>query len=174
MEENKVQLSKKDNIIQALKFTMFSISAGVIQIVVDTLLNELPPRLFDVTLSYWACYLPALIASVVYNFTINRKFTFKSANNVPIAMLKVACYYVVFTPVSTILGNMAAEHFNAAEHNYVNYIILGITMIINFATEFLVDRFIVFRNSINTNDIAKKEQEAKAQAESEKADNDTN
>ncbi|MCD7827277.1 MAG: GtrA family protein [Clostridiales bacterium] len=174
MEENKVQLSKKDNVIQALKFTMFSISAGVIQIVVDTLLNELPPRLFDVTLSYWACYLPALIASVVYNFTINRKFTFKSANNVPIAMLKVACYYVVFTPVSTILGNMAAEHFNAAEHNYVNYIILGITMIINFATEFLVDRFIVFRNSINTNDIAKKEQEAKAQAESEKADNDTN
>ncbi len=170
MEENQAHLTKKDNIIQALKFTLFSISAGVIEIVVDTILNEVPPRLFDVTLSYWACYLPALIASVVYNFTINRKFTFKSANNVPIAMLKVAAFYVVFTPVSTILGNMAAERFNATEYNYVNYIILIVTMLINFVTEFLYDRFFVFRNSINTNDLAKKEQEKKLE-EAEKAEN---
>lgn len=165
MSENKAALSKKDNIMQAVKFALFSVSAGVIQVIVDTLLNELPPRIFDVKLSYWACYLPALVLSVLYNFTVNRKFTFKSANNVPIAMLKVAAYYAVFTPVSTVLGEMAAQRFDAANHNYVNYIILGVTMLCNFVTEFLFDRFVVFRNSINTNDLAKKEQAEAEQKE---------
>ena len=167
MEEKKPQLSKKENILQAVKFTLFSLSAGLIQIITDTILNEVPPRLFDVKLSYWACYLPALVLSVLWNFTFNRKFTFKSANNVPIAMLKVAAYYAVFTPVSTVLGNMAAEHFNAAENNVINYVILIVTMLINFVTEFLFDRFVVFRNSINTNDLAKKEQEKQQNAEKE-------
>lgn len=159
LDNNSPKISKKDNIVQVVKFTLFSCSAGIIQILVDTALTELPPLIFDHKLPYWACYLPALIASVVYNFTVNRKFTFKSANNVPIAMLKVALFYAVFTPVSTVLGNMAAEHFNAAEHNYINYIILGVTMICNFVTEFLYQRFVVFRGSINTNEIAQKEKE---------------
>ena len=159
MENGSVHLSKKENIIQAVKFALFSVSAGIIQVVAFTALTEIPPRLFSVNLSYWTCYLPALILSVLYNFTINRKFTFKSANNVPIAMLKVAAYYAVFTPVSTILGNMAAEIFSADTNPIADYTILIVTMLANFITEFLFDRFVVFRNSINTNDIAKREQE---------------
>ncbi len=152
MDENKQALSKKDNIIQVVKFALFSVSAGLIETVVFTVLTEVPPRLFDKELSYWACYLPALILSVIWNFTLNRKFTFKSATNVPIAMLKVAAYYAVFTPVSTILGDMAAVRFNAEESAIVDYLILAVTMAANLITEYLFQRFVVFRNSINTNE----------------------
>ncbi len=161
------KLSRKETVMQAVKFTLFSTSAGIIQVLTDTLLNELPPILFDVQLSYWACYLPALVLSVLFNFTVNRKFTFKSANNIPLAMLQVALFYAVFTPVSTVLGNMAAERFNAAENGYVHYIILGVTMITNFVTEFLFQKYVVFRKSVNTNDIAKKEAEKKARKDAE-------
>ena len=143
MSENK--LSKKENIIQVIKFVFFSASAGLIQTLTFTLLTELPPRLLDKELSYWTCYLPALVLSVLWNFTLNRKFTFKSASNVPIAMLKVAGYYAVFTPLSTVLGNMAAEHFNATENPIVDYLILGVTMLANMSTEYLFQRFVVFR-----------------------------
>lgn len=145
------KLSKKDNIIQAVKFALFSASAGLIQIVSFTLLTELPEKLGKEPLPYWLCYLPSLILSVLWNFTLNRKFTFKSANNVPIAMLKVAAYYAVFTPLSTYLGQLAAE---AGVNSYVVEIV---TMLANFVTEFLFDRFVVFRNSINTNELAKKD-----------------
>ncbi len=151
------KLSKKENFIQVLKFVLFSTSAGLIQTATFTILTEVPPRLFDKELSYWACYLPALILSVLWNFTLNRKFTFKSANNVPIAMLKVAAYYAVFTPVSTILGDMAAVRFNAAESAVADYIILAVTMFANLVTEYLFQRFVVFRNSINTNEKTDKE-----------------
>lgn len=128
---------KNESLIQAIKFTLFSISAGIIQVLVFTALEELPPLLFGRSLGYWPCYLPALIASVVWNFTFNRKFTFQSAANVPIAMLKVALYYAVFTPVSTVLGNLAAGHVSA-------YLILALTMLTNFVTEFLFDKYVVF------------------------------
>ena len=151
------KLSKKDNILQVIKFALFSASAGLIQTASFTILTEVPPRLFDKELSYWACYLPALVLSVLWNFTLNRKFTFKSASNVPIAMLKVAAFYAVFTPVSTILGNMAAEKFNAAENPFVDYVILAVTMLVNLTTEYLYQRFVVFRDSMNTNEKAKTE-----------------
>lgn len=157
MADNQNNLStKNDNIKQAIKFALFSASAGIIQFLSFTALTEIPKAVAGKELNYWACYLPALILSVLWNFTFNRKFTFKSANNVPIAMLKVAAYYAVFTPVSTILGNKA-------EGSGVNeYVVLIVTMLCNFITEFLFDKFVVFRGSENTNDIAKKEQEKKA------------
>ena len=93
--------SQKDRseLIRTVKFVLFSISAGVIEIGVFTVLYEL------LHWEYWIAYLIALVLSVVWNFTLNREFTFRSANNVPVAMLKVAAYYAVFTPVTTILGN---------------------------------------------------------------------
>ena len=124
--------------LQILKFTLFSISAGVIQAISFTLLNEI------FKLQYWAAYLTALVLSVIWNFTLNRRFTFKSAANIPIAMAKVFGYYLVFTPLSTYLGALA-------EGSGVNeYIVLGITMITNFVTEFLFCKFIVYRNQENT------------------------
>ncbi len=133
------KLSKKENAVQAVKFGLFSASAGIIQAVSFTLMNELAD------LPYWPSYLTALTLSVVYNFTVNRKFTFKSAANIPVAMLKVFLYYCVFTPVSTMIGNFFAESKGVNE-----YIVLAVTMVCNLVTEFLFCRFVVYRNTINT------------------------
>ncbi len=135
MKEN---VKTKDEIIRASKIVLSSLSAGVIQVIVLTILNE------GFSLNYWACYLTALVASVLWNFTFNRKFTFRSANNIPIAMAKVAVFYVVFTPLSTIGGN-ALEGLGINE-----YVVLAVSMILNFVLEFLYDRFFVFGDSINS------------------------
>lgn len=130
---------KKDELLRTIKFTLFSISAGVVQLLSFTLMNEL------LDLPYWPCYLTALILSVIWNFTLNRKFTFKSANNVPVAMMKVLGYYAVFTPLSTIFGNWLAEDLLWNE-----YLVTILNMIINFVTEYLFDRFVVFGMSIDS------------------------
>ncbi len=135
---------KNQNLIQAVKFTLFSISAGIVQTVSFALIKELAPKIFGGDIGYWACYLPSLLLSVIWNFTFNRKFTFQSAANVPIAMAKVLGYYAVFTPVSTVLGNLATAHFGITEDSVGYYIVLGVTMIANFVTEFLFDKYVVF------------------------------
>ena len=142
---------RKKEVMRVIKFTLFSISAGLIQILVFTLLNEL------LHLDYWLSYLIALVCSVIWNFTFNRKFTFKSANNVPIAMLKVFAYYCVFTPLSTLLENHLAGTLGWNE-----YLVTAINMVINFVTEFLYQRFFVFRDSIDTNEEARKEKNTEA------------
>jgi putative flippase GtrA len=135
-------LTARQNAHQAVKFVLFSMSAGIVQAASFTLLNELTD------FPYWPSYLIALTLSVLYNFTVNRRFTFKSAANVPVAMLKVLGFYAVFTPLSTWLGN-------TAEQQGVNeYIVLGITMVCNLLLEYLFCRFVVYRGSMNTNDLA--------------------
>ena len=134
-------------LLRIVKFTLFSISAGLIEMGSFALLNEL------LHLPYWLSYLTALVLSVLWNFTLNRKFTFQSAVNVPVAMLKVACYYVVFTPLSTWL-----EHFLAGQLGWNEYLVTGINMVLNFVTEFLYQRFFVFGKSIDTN-VKNKEKE---------------
>ena len=131
--------SKKKEALRAVKFTLFSASAGIIQMGSFALLNEL------LHLPYWMSYLIALVLSVLWNFTLNRKFTFKSAANVPVAMLKVACYYAVFTPLSTLL-----EHQLAGNLGWNEYLVTAINMLLNFVTEFLFQRFVVYRNSVDT------------------------
>ena len=129
---------EKTSFAQMLKFTLFSISAGIIQTVSFTLMNEL------LDWPYWPAYLIALIASIVWNFTFNRRYTFKSAANVPIAMAKLLGFYAVFTPLSTWLGQLA-------ENAGVNeYIILIVTMLCNFVLEFLFCKLVVYRNQENT------------------------
>lgn len=134
-------MEKKRNLkefLRALKFLLISISAGIIQIGSFTLLNEI------FKWNYWVSYLISLLLSILWNFTINRKVTFKSSNNIKLSMLLVLVFYAVFTPVSTILGNLA-------ETNGINeYIVLAVTMILNFVLEFLFCRFVVYRNSCDT------------------------
>ncbi len=137
---------KKKEVLRVVKFVMFSISAGIIEIVSFTILNEFTGW------EYWPCYLIALILSVLWNFTLNRKFTFKSASNVPVAMAKIALFYCVFTPVTTIMGNYLAEDLM-----WNDYIVTGINMGLNITTEYLYDRFVVFRKSIDTNRLAMKD-----------------
>ena len=129
--------NNKKEVWQVVKFTLFSISAGVIQLGSFALLE-----IFIKT--YWIAYLISLLLSILWNFTMNRKFTFKSATNVPIAMAKVLGFYLVFTPLSTWLGNLAEE-------NGVNdFLILAITMISNFVLEYLFCKFVVYRGNENT------------------------
>jgi len=132
-------------LIRVVKFTFFSISAGLIEIGAFALLNEL------MHLPYWLSYLAALVLSVVWNFTLNRRYTFKSAANVPVAMLKVAAFYAVFTPLST-----ALEHWYTAGLGWNEYAATAVNMLLNFATEFLYQRFFVFGKSVDTAENAKK------------------
>ena len=136
---------KRKEILRVRKFVLFSVSAGIIEIVSFTLLTQLTDW------QYWPRYLIALVLSVLWNFTLNRKFTFKSANNVPLAMMKILAFYCVFTPVTTILGNYLAENLGWNE-----YLVTGLNMLMNITTEYLYDRFVVFGKTIDTNDIAKK------------------
>jgi len=130
--------NKTKEFFRALKFTLISISAGVIQIGTFTLFNEV------FKWNYWVGYLSSLILSILWNFTINRKVTFKAANNVALAMTLVLCFYAVFTPVSTILGDLATK----AKWN--EYLVLALTMISNFVLEYLFTRFVVYRKACDT------------------------
>ncbi|MBO4901400.1 MAG: GtrA family protein [Lachnospiraceae bacterium] len=141
--------NKRKEALRAVKFVFFSISAGLIEIVSFTLLNEF------VKWPHWLCYLIALVLSVLWNFTLNRKFTFHSAGNVPVAMLKVAAFYAVFTPATTLL-----EHFLTEQCGWNEYLVTGMNMALNFVTEYLYDRFIVFGKTLDTDRSAKKEENA--------------
>ena len=148
---NRKKKDKKQEFIRFIKFTLFSCGAGLIQIGSFTLLSEF--IFHDPENEFGFSYFISLILSVVFNFTVNRKFTFKSASNIPIAMLMVLGYYAVFTPLSTLWGN--ALKYQAG---WNEYLVLAINMILNFVTEFLFTRFVVFRKSINTQPTKKKSQ----------------
>ncbi len=129
--------NKKKQLFQALKFTLFSISAGIIQIgsfaILEIFIQD-----------YWIPYLISLTLSILWNFTLNRRYTFKSAANVPVAMLKVFGFYLVFTPLSTYLGNIAEGY------GVNDFLILIITMVSNFILEFLFCKFFVYRGKEDT------------------------
>ena len=146
-EKGNQKLSGKENALQVAKFALFSASAGLIEAGAFALLDLITPW------GYWPKYLIALVLSVVWNFTLNREFTFKSANNIPKAMMLVAAFYLVFTPFTTWAGNRLA---NAGWNEYA---VLALTMAFNLTSEFLYDRFVVFRNSMNTNKRAQQEKE---------------
>lgn len=132
-------MNKRQEALRAVKFALFSVSAGLIQIGSFTLFNEV----FHWT--YWVCYLLSLVLSVLWNFTLNRRYTFRSAANVPVAMAKVAAYYAVFTPASTLLGNWLVNSLHWNE-----YLATALNMILNFVTEYLYQRWFVFGKSIDT------------------------
>ena len=129
----------KKELMRTIKFTLFSISAGAIELVLFEILYN------AIHWDYWVSYLIALVASVIWNFTLNREYTFKATNNVPIAMVKVAIFYAIFTPVSTIAGNYLAENLG-----WDGTIVTILNMLCNFVLEYLYDKYIVFRGSIDT------------------------
>lgn len=132
---------------QVVKFTLFSISAGLIQVAAFTLMETV------FHLPYWPSYLTALVLSVLWNFTFNRRYTFRSDASVGRSMLLVALFYAVFTPVSTWWGHALTTA------GWNDFLVLAITMAVNFVTEFLYQRFEVYRNRIDTNDVARRANE---------------
>ena len=133
-----MEKNKNENMGHMIKFLLFSMSAGLIQVLTFTLLFEIGGFI------YWPSYLIALILSVVWNFTLNRKFTFKSSANVTVAMTKIAIYYAIFTPLSTWWGDALTNI------NWNEYLVLFLTMITNLVSEFIVTKYIVYKNQINT------------------------
>lgn len=130
-------MKDKKQLWQAVKFTLFSVSAGVIQIGSFALLEIFIK-------DYWIPYLISLVLSILWNFTLNRRYTFKSAANVPAAMAKVFGFYLVFTPLSTYLGDVAEGY------GVNDFLILLVTMLANFALEFLFCKFVVYRGKEDT------------------------
>ena len=130
----------KKEVVRTIKFVLFSASAGIIQTVSFTVMEEL------LHLVHWVSYLVALVLSVLWNFTLNRKFTFYSANNVPVAMMKVAVFYLIFTPLST----WWTAVLTGERIGWNAYLVLILTMLVNFVTEYIYDRFVVFGKSIDT------------------------
>ena len=137
--------TKMREVWRFIKFALFSASAGIIEIAVFSLLNELTGW------GYWACYLPALVLSVVWNFTLNRRYAFRAEGSYTRQMLLVFLFYCAFTPASTLLGDWLADTVGWNE-----YLVTALNMIANFVLEFLYDRFVVFRDSIDTNDVAER------------------
>ena len=142
MDEKKQE--NRTELIRTIKFVLFSISAGAIELGSFTVMYEV------LHWEYWVAYLIALVLSVVWNFTLNREFTFRSATNVPIAMLKVAAYYAVFTPATTLLG-----HYLEGTCGWDGMVVTILNMVLNFVTEYLYQRFFVFGKSIDTNERAR-------------------
>ena len=148
--------NRKHELWQAAKFTLFSISAGIIQIGTYTLFYEV------FHWAPWLAYLVSLILSVLWNFTFNRKYTFRSDADLTRSMLLVALFYVVFTPLSTwwtaaLTGENPFTGAAASEQPLVNNYVVQIgTMLINFVTEFLYQKFVVYRGKIDTNERAGK------------------
>ena len=136
-----MRMKDRKELLRAVKFTLFSVSAGIVQIGVTFLIAHF---LIPQDELYWIPYLIGLICSVVYNFTVNRKFTFHSAANVPVAMAKVFGFYCVFTPLSTLW----VKYFTETLH-WNEIIVQGGTMLINFVTEYLFTRFVVYRNQVD-------------------------
>ena len=141
-------MKERQNLWQMVKFTLFSVSAGVIQVgsfaVLETVFH----------LPYWPSYLTSLILSVLWNFTFNRRYTFRSDANVPRAMALVALFYAVFTPVTTVGGNALVRA------GWNDFAVLAGTMVLNFVLEYLYQRFVVYRGTIDTNDVARREKNA--------------
>ncbi|MBO4847753.1 MAG: GtrA family protein [Clostridia bacterium] len=148
----------KKEFLRTVKYLLIACSAGIIQFGSFTLMNEL------IGWDYWISYLIALVLSVIWNFTFNRKYTFKSASNVPKAMALVFAYYCVFTPLSTL-----NEHFLTTRLGWNEYVVTLTNMVLNLATEFPFQRFVVFRKTIDTNEIARREREKAEAAAAENA-----
>lgn len=134
-------MMKSKEWVRVLKFVLFSASAGVIQFGSFALLNELTEW------RYWPCYLISLLLSILWNFTFNRRFTFKSNANITRAMLLVLAFYAVFTPATTWLGDWLAEDLQWNE-----YVVTIINMLLNLSLEYLYQRFVVYRNRIDNRD----------------------
>ena len=147
------EAQQKTSLWQVVKFTLFSASAGILQVAVFTLLET------ALGLPYWPSYLIALVASVLWNFTFNRRYTFRSDANLARSMLLVALFYAVFTPLSTLWGDALPRA------GWNDFVVLAGTMAVNFVTEFLYQRFVVYRNLIDTNDVARRANERGGRAE---------
>ena len=142
-------MKNNKELMRTIKFVLFSASAGII----ETLSMILCEEVIKIP-GHYICYTIALVLSVLWNFTFNRRFTFQSASNIPKAMFLVFLFYVPFAPFTIWM-----EHALSDVRGWNEYVVLAINMILNLGLEYLWDNFVVYRDSKDTNDIAQKQKE---------------
>lgn len=148
--------AKKKEMLRTLKYVLVAASAGLIQFGSTAILSLIWP-VEKFTNGPVLFYLIGLVLSVIWNLTINRKYTFKSANNMGIAILWTVGFYIIFTPASLLLqgwltnGVMIEGSTLVLAHYLGWHTLIGtiINMVLNLGLEYPFQRFIVFRNSID-------------------------
>lgn len=146
--------AKRKGVVQFIKYALCAASAGIIQIVLFSILQTVLPKdmgnihfiVEDMQLGTFIATTVALCASILWNFTFNRKFTFKDAGNVPLAMFLAFLFYVPFYPFQTwyvhTIKTLLSHHINV---DGAGIIAEASVMAINFALEFIWQKFVVFR-----------------------------
>lgn len=152
--EKQAKKEKRKGVMQFVKYALCAASAGIIQLALFSILQAAIPAtdktirfiVEDIELVAFIATTVALCASIIWNFTFNRKFTFKDAGNVPKAMVLAFLFYVPFYPFQTwyvcTIKKLLLEHMN---EDLAGIIAEGTVMIINFALEFMWQKFVVFR-----------------------------
>lgn len=154
-----MEANKKKELFRTLKYLAFTVSAGAIQFCSTWILSAIWPveKFANGPVLF---YLIGLVLSVIWNLTFNRKFTFKSAANLPVAMLKTIGFYIVFTPASCFLqawltNGVLIEGWTFTIKTFLGLpVLVGtiICMLVNLALEFPFQRFVVFGKSIDSAD----------------------
>ena len=179
--EKNAKREKRKGVMQFIKYALCAASAGIIQIVLFSILQAVIPSngktihfiVEDMDLVTFIATTVALCASILWNFTFNRKFTFKDAGNVPKAMILAFLFYVPFYPFQTwYVHTIKSFLVEAIGTDGAGIIAEGSVMIINFALEFMWQKFVVFRKPKDKQE--NKTEENENSGETENADNTNN
>lgn len=179
--EKNAKREKRKGVMQFIKYALCAASAGIIQIVLFSILQAVIPSngktihfiVEDMDLVTFIATTVALCASILWNFTFNRKFTFKDAGNVPKAMILAFLFYVPFYPFQTwYVHTIKSLLVEAIGTDGAGIIAEGTVMIINFALEFMWQKFVVFRKPKDKQE--NKTEENENSGETENADNTNN
>lgn len=152
--EKNAKKEKRKGVLQFIKYALCAASAGIIQLALFSILQAVIPQsgktirfiVEDMDLVTFISTTVALCASILWNFTFNRKFTFKDAGNVPKAMLLAFLFYVPFYPFQTWYVHTIKSLLLGPLSTQASGIIAeGSVMVINFVLEFMWQKFVVFR-----------------------------
>lgn len=141
---------------QAFKYLCCTASAGLIQIISFTILQAAIPDngetlhfiVEDMSRATFIATTVALALSVLWNFTLNRKFTFKSAKNVPVAMFLAFLFYVPFYPFQTWYVHTVKVALGGSDG--AGFLAEATVMLINGILEFCWQKFVIYRKSTNS------------------------
>lgn len=146
--------AKRQEKLQFVKYALCAASAGIIQFLTFTILQAVIPDngqtmhfiVENMSVVTFSATTVALCLSILWNFTLNRKFTFKDAGNVPKAMVLAFIFYIPFYPFQTWYVHTIKELLGASINiDAAGIIAEGTVMIMNFILEFLWQKFVVFR-----------------------------
>lgn len=176
LSQEELKAARKKKAKRFLKYAIIAISGGLIQLTAYIILSDAikldkhvsfdaiyqkQPWLTEIFYdpdtgkTYGLSYFIAVSLSVIWNFTFNRKYTFKSASNVPKAMLLFVLYYAFSIPFNC----WAIVQLNKlVVFPLSDKVILICIMLANGLPAFFYQRYVVFGRSLDTKHKKKKRQ----------------